>query len=251
MLLVEKEFVNQKNLQSLSKKKIAESSESGQDLPQIRRGTRDVDESATNSAVLPQTCIFCKKAKYKPGTKTREKLHSVQEFRADDTVRKSMSLHLSRHTDMSAIAADISGLCAKDLISSEAKYHSSCYKAFVHIYKTDETASNPTETTANDYNKVYEAVYSSFEALISEPRVIEFKEVRNVLSEEVDTLGVKIMQSDYKNLLRLVSKKFGQLMFLNYQHNNVLVYPSTLKLEAVVVENFELKRDAANQCNGV
>ena len=77
---------------------------------------------------------------------------------------------------MSAIAADISGICAINLISSEAKYHSSCYKAFVYIiYETDETASNSTETTANDHDKVYEAVYSFCEALIIEPRVIEFK----------------------------------------------------------------------------
>ena len=88
---------------------------------------------------------------------------------------------------MNAIAADISGICAKDLKSSEAKYHSSCYKTFVHItYETDETACNSTETTANDHDKVYEAVYSFCEALISESRVIKFEEVRNVLSEEAD-----------------------------------------------------------------
>ena len=139
-------------------------------------------KSTTNSAEVPQTCIFCTKAKYIPGTKTREKLHSVQEFTADDTVRKSASLRLSRHSDMSAIAADISGICAKDLISSEAKCLSSCYKTFVHItYETDETASN--STTANDHDKVYKAVYSFCEALISEPRVIEFKEVWNVLGK--------------------------------------------------------------------
>ena len=159
-------------------------------------------------------------------------MHNVQEFRADDTVRKSVLLHLNRHTDMSAIAANISGICAKDLISSEAKYHSSCYKSFVHIiYEPDETASDSTETTGNGHDKVYEAVYSFCEVLISESRVIEFKEVRNVLSDEADRLGVEITQSHYKNLLRLVSNKFKQLVFLNYQHNNVLVYPSSLKLE--------------------
>ena len=89
-------------------------------------------------------------------------MHSVQEFRANDTVRKRASLHVSRHTDMSAIAADISGICAIDLISSEAKYHSSCYKAFVYIiYETDETASNSTETTANYQDKVYEVLVTN------------------------------------------------------------------------------------------
>ncbi|CAB4007602.1 Hypothetical predicted protein [Paramuricea clavata] len=149
---------------------------------------------------------------------------------------------------MSAIAANISGICAKDLISGEAKYHSSCYKAFVHImYETDEAVNNPTEAMGNNNGEVYEAVYSFCEALISNPRVVEFKEVRNVLSDEEDKLGVVVTQSQYKNLLRLISNKFEQLVFLNYQQNKVLMYLSTLKLETVVVENFELKSDVANQ----
>ena len=38
---------------------------------------------------------------------------------------------------MSYIAAEISGIGAKDLISSEARYHSSCRNAFVRIvYET-------------------------------------------------------------------------------------------------------------------
>ncbi|CAB3994854.1 Hypothetical predicted protein [Paramuricea clavata] len=149
---------------------------------------------------------------------------------------------------MSAIAANISGICAKDLISSEGKYHSSCYKAFVHIiYETDEAVNNPTEAMGNNNGEVYEAVYSFCEALISNPRVVEFKEVRNVLSDEADKLGVVVTQSQYKNLLRLISNKLEQLVFLNYQQNKVLMYPSTLKLETVVVENFELKSEVANQ----
>ena len=50
MLLVE-EFVNQKNLQSLSKKKTAESSESG----------RDLHKSSTNSAVLLRRAYFVRR----------------------------------------------------------------------------------------------------------------------------------------------------------------------------------------------
>ena len=44
---------------------------------------------------------------------------------------------------MSSIAAEISGICAKYLISSEARYHSSCYNAFVRIvYETDAAPVN-------------------------------------------------------------------------------------------------------------
>lgn len=46
---------------------------------------------------------------------------------------------------MSSIAAEISGISAKDLISSEARYHSSCHKVFVRIvYETDVAAKSST-----------------------------------------------------------------------------------------------------------
>lgn len=47
----------------------------------------------------------------------------------------------------------------------------------------------------------------------------------------------------------MVSNKFKELVFFNYQQNNVLVYPSTLKIESLVIDNFELKRNlnVANQ----
>ena len=47
----------------------------------------------------------------------------------------------------------------------------------------------------------------------------------------------------------MVSNKFKELVFFNYRQINVLVYPSTLKVESLVIDNVELKRDlnAANQ----
>ena len=59
-----------------------------------RRGHRDGNQP--NPAILPDQCLFCKKSKYKPNTKTREKLHSVQEFRANETVRACASLHIKQ-----------------------------------------------------------------------------------------------------------------------------------------------------------
>ena len=74
------------------------------------------------------------------------------------------------------------------------------------------------------------------------PRVLEFKEIRKVLADSTERLGVGETQSQYKNLLRMVSNKFKELVFFNYQQNNVLVYPSTLKIESLVINNFELQR---------
>ena len=64
-----------------------------------------------------------------------------------------------------------------------------------------------------------------------------------------ERLGVKVTESQYKNLLRMVSDKFKELVIFNFRQNNVLVYPSTSKIESLVIDNFELKRGlkAANQ----
>ena len=54
-----------------------------QQLEHAARGSHR-DGNQPNSAILPDQCLFCKKSKYKLNTKTREKLHSVQEFLTDD-----------------------------------------------------------------------------------------------------------------------------------------------------------------------
>ena len=51
-------------------------------LQDCRRSHRDRDQP--KSVILPGQCLFCKKSKYKPNTKTREKLYSVQEVCADE-----------------------------------------------------------------------------------------------------------------------------------------------------------------------
>ena len=77
--------------------------------------------------------FFCHKTKYKPNTKTRETMHSVQEFRADKTVRKCAQLHMKLCTNVRDITERVMGVCAIDLICSEVKYHASCSKRFVRI----------------------------------------------------------------------------------------------------------------------
>ena len=64
-----------------------------------------------------------------------------------------------------------------------------------------------------------------------------------------ERLGVEVTESQYKNQLRMVSDKFKELVIFNFRQNNVLVYPFTSKIESLVIDNFELKRDlnSANQ----
>ena len=81
------EFTNKRDLQTNNKP-----SDDAATGTTPRRSHRDGNQP--NSAILPDQCLFCKKSKYKPNTKPREKLHSVQEFRADETVRACASLVL-------------------------------------------------------------------------------------------------------------------------------------------------------------
>ena len=107
--------------------------------------------------------------------------------------------------------------------------------AFVRIMHTNDKAiESSTETSANNHriDEAYEAVYAFCETVISNPRVIQFKEIRKVLADEAERLGVTVTQSQYKNLLRMISSKFKELEFINIQQNKVLVYPSNLKIKS-------------------
>ena len=77
------------------------------------------------------------------------------EFRADDRVRKSANLHVQMCTEMNDIAQEVLGLCSKDLISSEAKYHVTCYKNFVRvIYQSKESKSSGLENDNDEQDDV-------------------------------------------------------------------------------------------------
>ena len=81
------EFTNKRDLQVAN-----EPSDDAATGSAPRRSSRERNE--VSSTILPDQCLFCKKSKCKPNTKTREKLHSVQELRATETVRTCASLHV-------------------------------------------------------------------------------------------------------------------------------------------------------------
>ena len=87
------------------------------------------------SQQLYQTVAFfvTRLTKNKPNTKTRETMHGAQEFRADKTVRKCAQLDITLCTNLRHITERVIGVCAKDLICSEVKYHALCFKRFVRI----------------------------------------------------------------------------------------------------------------------
>ena len=108
-------------------------------------------------------------------------------------------LHIKKCTVMSEIVQQVLAVRTKDLISSEAKYHASCYKLFVKIIYSDEDNENWDEKEDQDeMMDIYDTVYAFCENLLEFPRVIEFKTIRKVMMDEASKLNVNIPESRYK-----------------------------------------------------
>ena len=74
------EFTNKRDLQDAN-----EPSDDAATGSAPMRSSRERNE--VSSTIRLDQCLFCKKSKCKPNTKTREKLQSVQELCANETVR--------------------------------------------------------------------------------------------------------------------------------------------------------------------
>ena len=157
-------------------------------------------------------------------------------------MKNSALLHVKSCSDMTDIAEEVLALCSEDLISSEAKYHASCYKSFVRICY-DGTESGTPKSIDNPSDPLFEAVEEFCSEVIRSPRVVEFKTIRKVMSDEAEKLGTELSSSSYKNLLRKISKRFKELNFVHQSHNNVLVYPNNLKVEDPILQNSKMKSE--------
>ena len=100
----------------------------------------------------------------------------------------------------------------------------------------------------NGADPLYEAVESYFRELIRSPRGVEFRSIRKVMSDKAGSLHVEVSPLTNKNLIRKVSTDFkGQLNFIQQSANSTLVYPCTLTIEDLVVDNYKLKSEQVNE----
>ena len=125
-------------------------------------------------------------------------MHSIQEFRADEKVRNCAILHVQQSSGQSDVAREIIGICFKDLMSSEARYHATCYKSFVRIsydIKNDEVNNTDvTESRCPELQLVYSEVYNFCEDLIANPRVVEFRVIKEVFINKASEHGANISE---------------------------------------------------------
>ena len=68
------------------------------------------------------------------------------------------------------------------------------------IYQSKESNSSGLENDNDELDDVYDTVFEFCSDLIKSPRVVEFKMIRKIMSDEAQKMTIEIPQSDYKNL---------------------------------------------------
>ena len=104
--------------------------------------------------------------------------------------------------------------------------------------KNDEAnGTSATESICSESQLVYSEVYNFCEDLIANPRVVEFRVIKEAFFYKVSERGVDIPELDKKNLTRKIKNKFPELRYVHYQYNKALVYPETLSMDEIVLNN--------------
>lgn len=75
----------------------------------------------------------------------------------------------------------------------------------------------------------------------SEPKIVEYKDVKKLFLNKATELGVPVSKSNKKNLMRKVSTMFPEINFVTHQYNKMIMYPNTLAIGNTVLDFLELK----------
>lgn len=78
----------------------------------------------------------------------------------------------------------------------------------VRIQYACDTGQVQLSSSDHELQPAYDVVYTFCEELILNPRVIKFTEIRKLLCDEANKLGIDVPQSHSKNLVRKISSMF-------------------------------------------
>ena len=213
---------------------------------------KSLQTSNENINILPNTCIFCNKDKYIPKTNTQEKLLNCAEFRADNNIKQSALKHINNLSCMAETVETILSICSEDLISSEAKYHKSCYKGFVCITQLPKNVNIDIDDIRSCVN--LELLTSSLQYLGDDlnrnMKVIELSEFKKMLKSELEKVGYILPDPFYKNLRRILSNKFPNFEIIEVHKNKTLVYDKNMKMEDVSRHHYELQEQLRSLLQG-
>ena len=178
--------------------------------------------------------------KYQRNSRTREKLADCMEFRADSTIKQAA---LARKDDKI-----LAMVMSKDLISSEAKYHKSCYKVYVRTnYVQPANESDTRNQEENDYKRIesqaFESIIEYCIDLIEQPRLVEFIEVRAILTDELEKNGHQATEATKKNLKRKILSTIQRINLYSLPNGRLIMYPSSLTFEMLIKEIISMKEE--------
>ena len=103
---------------------------------------------------------------------------------------------------MAEVANKILVICSKDLISSEAKYHASCYRNFSRVSneRVEEKMIQYAENQRDEMDTLFSGVREFCDELIASPRVEEFKRIRAIVDEKAKELGIELPPSYHNKM---------------------------------------------------
>ena len=197
----------------------------------------DIEE---NPGVLPY-CIFCEqKKKYVKGSKSREGLIQTRQLRADDAVRRAAEIKHDKR---------ILALVSREQVAAEAHWHHSYYKNYtransksVNTTDTEEFRDSYTEAELNTFSRLCDYVRND---LFQNNNIIELVQLSDMLRGWMMESGVtEIKLSTITHLRRKLSVEFGDsLHMIQNESNKVIVYPSSLTRDQLVLSNHRLQKE--------
>ena len=177
-----------------------------------RQGSCESNDTEV-STIFPRKCIFCNADKYLKGSRTREKLSSCMQIRADNSIRKVATDR--NDTAVMAIASD-------ELVAKEARYHATCYRSYTKPSYTTQLQSN------SEIDAKYIKVWKFLSDLFDNPEVVPFKRLQELISTT----------SGKKNLRRTIENNTDCYKFVNIG-KELLIYPTSLEIDCIVTKYYQ------------
>ena len=197
----------------------------------------------TQSRVYERICVFCEKAKYLKGIKTREALIQCVDLRADNTVRRAaMSKNDSR----------ILAIVSRELVAAEACYHKSCYRDYTRNVPGPLNIRETKEEVCDEYIRAethaYEMLFNHIRTnLLQNPRVVRMSELYTLFTSFFKSQDIEIKESTRTHFRRKLEGEFGDMLEFEdlFGNKRVFVIPrglSRLHLAKLAVENSNISK---------
>ncbi|XP_066925451.1 uncharacterized protein [Clytia hemisphaerica] len=202
----------------------------------IEETERRAKRVCSDSPILKDECIFCKKRK----TKNREEENLVQCI--DERGRDQILEWAKKKGNF-----DVLGI--SNLITNEAKYHKSCYQSFIKV--PDGKGEDKTEIEAEAFKAVIK--YCLEQESFHSSEIVTLNFLMSIMEGKLKDNDLTMEASTKKNFKRSLETKMPSLKFLKTR-NETYVYHQSVSLDEIVLkyvnateENDQLKNEWKNE----